>query len=223
MSTDVCKNLSTSIIKKQVVAFTGLFFCLFLFGHLAGNSLILFSPKAFNQYAHALTSNPTIYLIEAIMLVLFLLHVGLAFRLTWANRKARGQRYFLKQNTGRGATFVSDTMPITGILIFIFLVLHILKLKFGPVYEITYDGVTIRDLYKTVVLYFKNPLNVAFYEAAMVVVGLHVSHGLWSALQTFGLNHPRYNGFFRKFSIFYAVIITVGFMTLPIYCYLKGE
>jgi len=218
----MCRRFSASIIKKQVVAITGLFFVLFLAGHLAGNLLILVSPEAFNKYAHALVSNPAIYAIEAVMMILFLIHVGLALKLTRENRKARGQRYYLKTNTGRGSTFMSDTMPYTGILIFIFLVLHILKLKFGTHYDVTYDGMVIRDLYKTVIEYFRSPLNVAFYEAAMLVVGIHVSHGLWSSFQTFGINHPRYNDCLRKFSVIYAVVIAGGFMVLPIYCYLQG-
>ena len=86
----------------------------------------------------------------------------------------------------------------------------------------TYDGLEMRDLYKTVIEYFRSPLYVAFYEAAMLVVGIHLSHGLWSSLQTFGINHPRYNGFLRKFSVIYAVVIAAGFMVLPIYCYLQG-
>lgn len=222
MSVTMCRRFSASIIKKQVVAFTGLFFCLFLLGHLGGNLLILVSPKAFNHYAHALVSNPAIYAIEAVMMILFLTHVVLALKLTRENRKARGQNYHLKRNTGRGSTFMSDTMPYTGILILIFLVLHILKLKFGTYYEVTYDGLVMRDLYKTVIEYFRVPLNVAFYEAAMLVVGIHVSHGFWSAFQTFGFNHPRYNGFLRKSSILFGVVIAVGFMVLPIFCYLQG-
>jgi len=218
----MCRRFSASIVKKQVVAFTGLFFCLFLVGHLVGNLLILVSPEAFNKYAHALVSNPAIYAIEAVMTILFLTHVVLALKLTRENRKARGESYHLKRNTGRGATFMSDTMPYTGILIFVFLVLHILKLKYGTYYEVTYDGLVIRDLFKTMVEYFRNPLNVAFYIAAMLVVGIHVSHGLWSAFQTFGFNHPRYNGFLRKFSIIFAMVVAAGFMVLPIFCYLQG-
>ena len=128
MSVTMCRRFSASIIKKQVVAFTGLFFCLFLVGHLAGNLLILVSPEAFNKYAHALISNPAIYAIEAVMTILFLIHVVLALKITRENRKARGQSYHLKRNTGRGSTFMSDTMPYTGILIFIFLVLSMATL-----------------------------------------------------------------------------------------------
>ena len=111
MALRVMHYLSSSIMKKQLMGVTGLLLCGFLVSHLAGNMLIIVGPKAFNIYAHTLTSNPLIYVAEVILLSIFALHVGLAFKLTIENKLARPVGYYMKQPTGRGATFASTTMP----------------------------------------------------------------------------------------------------------------
>ena len=216
------KRVTSSIVKKQLMGVTGLLLCGFLLGHLAGNLLILVGPEAFNRYAHALITNPFIYVAEAGLAAIFLAHIGLAIRLTIENKIARGQGYYMKQATGSGATFASSTMPITGMIILLFLVFHIWHFKFGPYYTATYGGVEMRDLYKLLVEYFSNPLAVIWYLFCMVALGIHVSHGLWSATQSIGFNHPKYTPVIRIASKLYAVAMTVGFGLLPIYCYLQG-
>lgn len=214
--------LSSSIMKKQVMGVTGLLLCGFLLSHLAGNCLIYVGSDAFNVYAYTLISNPLIYVAEAILAVIFLTHLGLALKLTIENKAARPQRYYIKQNTGRGATFASSTMPYTGMIILVFLVLHLLHFKFGPVYMTTVDGVEMRDLYKTVVEYFQSPLNVAWYIFVMIALAIHVSHGFWSAFQSIGFSHPKYNCAIKFISKAFAVLVFVGYSALPIYCHLQG-
>ena len=98
-------RFSSSIVKKTVMAITGLLLCGFILTHLAGNLLIIISPKAFNIYGHTLISNPLIYVAEAILAALFLGHIFMAIKLTIENKKARPQKYFMKKKTGRGSTF----------------------------------------------------------------------------------------------------------------------
>jgi len=216
------KHLSSSVVKKQIMGVTGLLLCGFLLSHLIGNCLIYVGPKAFNSYAHALITNPLIYVAEAVLAIIFLTHVGIAMRLTLENSQARPEKYFIRQKSGHGATFASSTMPYTGIIILIFLVLHIINFKFGPVYMATYDGVDMRDLHKLMIEYFANPLNVAWYIFAVIAVGIHVSHGFWSAFQSIGFSHPKYNGLLQGLSKAYALLITVGFSALPIWCFMQG-
>lgn len=135
MGSNCCKYFGSSIVKKQIMGVTGLMLCGFLLTHMAGNFLIFVGPDAFNLYAHKLTSNPLIYVAEAILAGIFLTHIGLAIKLTIENKQARPDSYFVKVKTGRGATFASSTMPLTGLLILVFLVWHIVNLKFGPWYE----------------------------------------------------------------------------------------
>lgn len=215
-------RLSSSIVKKTMMAITGLLLCGFILTHLAGNTLIIISPKAFNIYGHTLISNPFIYVAEAILAALFLGHMALAAKTHLENKRARPQKYYMKKKTGRGSTFASSTMPYTGFIILVFLVFHIYGLKFGAYYSVSYDGVEMRDLYKLLIEYFASPVTVIGYVIAMMALGIHVSHGAWSAFQSIGFNHPKYNGLVKLKSNAFAVIVGLGFASLPIYCYLQG-
>jgi succinate dehydrogenase / fumarate reductase cytochrome b subunit len=222
MASSMLKYATSSVVKKQVMGVTGLLLCGFLVSHLIGNCLIYLGPEAFNTYAHTLVTNPLIYVAEAILALIFLSHIALAVKLTIENNNARPEKYFVKQKTGHGATFASSTMPYTGALILVFLILHLLHFKFGPVHSATYGGVEMRDIYKTVVDYFQSPLNVLWYIFCMLALGIHLSHGFWSAFQSIGFWHPKYTCFLRCFAKLFAVAITIGYSALPIYCYLQG-
>ncbi|MCO4792299.1 MAG: succinate dehydrogenase cytochrome b subunit [Bacteriovoracaceae bacterium] len=214
--------MTSSIVKKQVMGVTGLLLCGFLITHLAGNCLIYLGPDVFNTYAHTLVTNPLLYPAEAVLALLFLSHIALAARLTIENNKARPVKYYMKSPTGRGATFASSTMPYTGIITLVFLILHLLNFKFGTIYTTQVGGVEMRDIYKTVIEHFKSPLNILWYIFAMLSLGIHVSHGFWSAFQSLGFNHPKYNCTLKCVSKLYALLITVGYSALPIYCYFQG-
>lgn len=214
--------MSASVVKKQIMGLTGLLLCGFLVGHLAGNLLIFVGAEYFNAYGHALITNPLIYVAEAGLGVLFLAHLGMAVRLIMENHKARPVKYYLKQPTGRGSTFASSTMPYTGTLTLIFLVLHILQFKFGPVYTIVHGGVEMRDLYKLVVEFYQSEVAVLWYVVCMISIGVHLTHGFWSAFQSLGFHHPSYTPLLRKISVGFAVVIAGGFASLPIYCYFQG-
>ena len=222
MASSMLKYATSSVVKKQVMGIIGLLLCGFLLSHLAGNCLMYLGPEAFNTYAHTLVTNPLIYVAEAILAAIVLTHIGLAAKLTIENNKARPQKYYVKQKTGRGATFASSTMPYTGLLILVFMILHLIQFKFGPEYTITHSGVEMRDIYRTVVEYFQSPLSVLWYIFCMVGLGIHVSHGFWSAFQSIGFWHPKYTCLLKCLAKLFAVVVTLGYSALPIYCYLQG-
>ncbi|EPZ50829.1 succinate dehydrogenase cytochrome B subunit, b558 family [Bacteriovorax sp. BAL6_X] len=214
--------LTNSVAKKQVMGVTGLLLCGFLLSHMLGNFLLMVGADAFNKYAYTLTSNPLIYVAEAGLLVIFLTHLFMALKLTMENKAARPVNYYMKQPTGRGATFASSTMPYTGMLILFFIIMHLINFKYGSVYMTTLNGMEVRDLYKTVIEYFASPLNVGMYVVFMIVIGIHVSHGFWSAFQSIGFNHPKYMPAIKFLSKLYAVVLTVGYSTIAIWCHVKG-
>ncbi len=213
---------TSSIGKKQIMALTGFGLVGFTASHLLGNLLILLGPDAFNKYAYTLTSNPLIYVAEAGLLGMFLLHLFLAVVLKLENIAARPQNYYVKVKTGRGETFASSTMPYTGIILLIFVVIHLLNFKFGSNYPTTVDGVEMRDLYRTVVEYFANPLYVAWYVVAMIALGLHTSHGFQSVFQTWGFNHPKYTPVIQTASLAYGLFVGAGFSILAIFCHFQN-
>ncbi|MFQ5543403.1 MAG: succinate dehydrogenase cytochrome b subunit [Nitrospiria bacterium] len=214
--------INISIIKKQITGFAGLLLCVFAISHLAGNLLMLVSLEVFNRYAHALISNPFIYGIELALFFIFLIHMILAMRLQMENRNARPEKYAMRKKTGRGATFASSTMLLSGLTLLVYLIFHIWHLKFGPEYRVSYDGVGMRDLSRLVLEYFANPLMVGFYVIAMAAFGMHLSHGFWSVFQSFGFSHAKYTLRLRHASIVFGVLMFIGFSILPIWAYLKG-
>jgi succinate dehydrogenase / fumarate reductase cytochrome b subunit len=217
------RYLKSSIVRKQILATTGLLLTVtFLIPHLIGNCLFYLGPEIYNTYSHKLISNPITIVAEIFWCIVFLTHLGLTLKLTIENKKARPDKYFMKVKTGRGATFPSSTMPLTGFVILVFLILHLLDFKYGPLYTVTYDGVEMRDLYKLMTGYFSTPLEVLWYIFAQICIGLHLSHGLWSTAQTFGFNHPKYNSLIRKKAIAIGLFVAIGFSALPICAYIQG-
>ncbi len=213
---------SSSIGKKQIMAVTGLALCGFLVSHLLGNLLILVGADAFNFYAYKLTSNNLIYVAEAGLAFIFLLHLFLALNLTLQNKMARQDGYYMKKRTGRGATLASSTMPYTGFVILVFLILHLIQFKFGPVYSTVVDGVEMRDLYRTVIEYFAAPLNLTWYIFAMTVMAFHVGHGFSSTFQSLGFNHPKYTPTIKKLGLAYSLVVALGFAGISLFCFFQN-
>jgi succinate dehydrogenase / fumarate reductase cytochrome b subunit len=203
------QTLASSIGKKWLMAITGLGFCLFLAGHLAGNLSLYAGRDAFNAYAaHLHSLEPLVKVTEAGLILFAVLHIGSGLVLFLQNRKARPVRYSMNKSGG-GRTIGSRTMPYTGILILVFVVLHLAKFTF-----VDKTGTTIYDI---VAATFQSPIFVVWYVVMMVVAAVHISHGLWSAFQTLGANHPKYMPFIQKFGIAFSVVIGIGFGSLPIY------
>jgi succinate dehydrogenase / fumarate reductase cytochrome b subunit len=222
VTTYVNHYFRSSIGRKQLVAITGLLLCGFLVSHLSGNLLLLVSSDAFNLYAHKLAAlGGLLYVIEGVLTVIFALHLGLAIKLTMENMKSRG-KYQMKTKTGRGTTFMSQTMPYTGLVLLVFVILHLKNLKFGTYYETTIDGVVMRDLTKTTIEYFSSIGAVIWYVVAMTCAALHTAHGFASAFQSMGWNHGKYFKNVKRLGYLYAIVVGGGFALLSIWCHLKG-
>ncbi len=213
-----CKKLFSSLSKKYLMAITGLMLCGFLIVHLIGNFLILGGDQLFNSYSNALITNPLIIPAEIVLSLIFLTHLLLAIIVTIENKKARPEDYYYKKLSGNGATIFSRTMPLSGLIILVFLIIHLLNFKYGNVYYQVYDGVKVRDLYKLVMEHLSSPLNAIWYIFANVCVGFHLSHGFWSAFQSLGIHLSS-----KKFSYIFAWLISSGYIFIVIYCYFRGR
>ncbi len=198
------------------MALTGLLMCGFLVVHLAGNFLLFSSPEAFNQYAHFMLNNPLIMVAEWGLVVLFGLHALTGVVLIVENRAARDHPYAMRRTRLKGKSLSLVSMAITGPLLLVFLVLHLTHFRFGPEYVGVAGGLEVRDLYRTVAEYYRQPLNVLLYLGSMLVVALHVQHGFWSAFQSLGINHPRYNRLLELASNGFAALILIGFASIPV-------
>lgn len=199
-----------SILKKVLMALTGLAWFGFLIAHLSGNLLLYKGPESFNSYSDTLLSNPFLVPAEIALVLFLVVHFVSALRVTRENNNARPQPYAYKLSSTGSSTFASRTMWYGGVIILIFIILHVWMFKFG-------DHSGEHGLWGTVVRSFKNPLIAIWYVVAMIPLGLHLSHGFSSAFQTLSLLQPRWHAGFRKAGIILGWLIAIGFIMLPLW------
>jgi succinate dehydrogenase / fumarate reductase cytochrome b subunit len=203
------RTFSSSIGKKQIMAVTGLGFCLFVLTHLLGNLTLYGGKESFLSYVEKLHSLGSLITLAELGLAVFaVLHIGLGALLFFQNLQARPVRYAIKKRAG-GRTLGSITAPYTGFLILVFIVVHLLKFRFVDK-TTTNDFVILSETF-TQIGY------VLFYLIGVAVVAVHVSHGFWSGFQTVGVNHPKYMPLIQRFGILFSVVLGVGFASIPVY------
>jgi len=208
----------SSIGKKLLMALSGLFFCSFLLVHLSGNMLLFIDGDMFNAYTSVMASASINKVLEIVMVVLFLTHISTSALLTIENRAARPQKYAMDVSAGK-RTFMSSNMFITGSIILVFLVLHLIGFKYGnwsndPVMMANPDNMT---MYQLVADRLSGLLYALGYTIAVIVLGFHLNHAFQSAFQTLGLNHKKYTPFIHKVGTFYSIIIALGFASFPVF------
>ena len=213
--------LCSTVGKKAILSVTGLLWAGFVLTHMAGNLLILVSPEVYNTYSHKLITNPAIFLAEGILLFALIIHVSMAITLTRRNRLARTDKYAISPNGDKNVEIASKTMIFHGMLLLAFTIMHLITFKYGSYYEVTYDGVVMRDLHRLIVETFSDPIYFGGYCFAMVILGLHLYHGVSSVFQSWGFNHPQYTPKLKCFGKLYATVVAAGFLVNPIYVYSK--
>lgn len=211
--------LSSSVGTKLLVGLTGLALFAYLILHLVGNALIFAGPETFNAYSHALISNPLILPIEVGLLAVFLLHVYKAVTNYAANRAARPAGYAMKKYAGHTSrkSLASSTMIWSGVIIFLFILVHVKQFKYGAWYQV--ENTDVRDLARTEFEVFRQPLWVAFYVIGTLLAGLHLRHGISSGLQSLGLDHPVYTRRLTTWGVVLAAIVGGGLALIPIWVY----
>ncbi|WP_455242816.1 succinate dehydrogenase cytochrome b subunit [Petrachloros mirabilis] len=205
-------HIISSVGSKIIVACSGLGLALFVVFHMLGNLQVFQGAAALNGYAAFLREMP-ILLWTARMGLLGVvgLHIGLAIRLAILNRQARPVGYAVREY--RGASAASRTMALTGSLLLLFIVFHLLHLTAGwidPSFSERLDPQGHRDVFGKVVHAFQNPLFVVIYLVAQVLLGFHLSHALSSSLQTLGMEHPLLDRLFKGAGPAVALLVAVG-------------
>ena len=201
--------LLSSVGKKLMMAITGLCFCCFLVSHLIGNLTIYGGKDIFLSYVDHLHSlGPLITIAEWVLVFLAAIHILTGLTLFYKNVTARPVRYSVNKSAG-GRSIGSKTMPYTGILLLMFILLHLVTFRFV-------DKTDLND-FQIVSSTFAHAGYVIIYIIAVIIAAIHVSHGFWSAFQTLGANHPKYMPFIRVVSIAFSVVIGAGFGSIPIF------
>ncbi|WP_455377988.1 succinate dehydrogenase cytochrome b subunit [Petrachloros mirabilis] len=202
----------TSLGSKVLVAFSGLGLAGFVVFHMLGNLQVFEGPAALNGYAAFLRELPILLWTARLgLLGIFGLHISLAVRLAFQNRYARPVGYAVREY--RQASLASRTMALTGSLLFLFILFHLLHLTAGwidPSFPDKLDGQGQRDVYSKVVHAFQNPLFVVIYLLGQVLLAFHLSHALSSSIQTLGIEHPLLDRLFRGAGPAVALLVAVG-------------
>ncbi len=216
-------------LRKNILALTGLFLCLFLVVHLAGNLILLLPAKEahvlYNTYSHTLSENILIKAVSFILYLSLLLHTIYATLVIIYNRKARGEAYQVNHKY-QNSTWTSQNMGLLGFLILIFIVIHMaqlwarVKLGIGAAVPLDLNG--HKDVYLITIEVFKNPWMTLFYSILMIPLGLHLAHGISSALKTLGLYSKYYLKITKIIAVLFSVVVSIGFFIIPIVIYFRG-
>ncbi|MFY9255398.1 MAG: succinate dehydrogenase cytochrome b subunit [Fuerstiella sp.] len=219
----IVKVCCTSVGQKILMALTGLSLCGFLVAHLGGNLNLFAGKDAFNGYAEKLHSlGPLLAVAEVGLFATFLLHIGLAVSTTAMSRAARKNEYEKKATKQSGFILpnggASNLMLVTGLIVFAYLVVHILDMKlnvrgFPGASEIPGEGDKFEHV-RAVLLDFKTAV---FYAVCMLALGIHLSHGVRSACQSLGISHPRWNKLISIGGVLFAWLIAAGFTSIVVW------
>lgn len=220
----------SSIGKKLLTGITGIAMASFVLIHMLGNLTLLFSAEAFNSYGAWLeTVKPLVWSIELILAVAIALHATLGIQIYLNKRNARPiayENYMSVNQQAAGSaeipsfqTLSSRTMIGTGLTLAAFIVWHLVTFKFGPHYEVMVDGHAVRDLARLVIETFQQPLYTLSYVGLITLLGFHLRHGLWSALQSVGALGKGMQVAAFGASLVMAVAIAAGFILLPLTIY----
>jgi succinate dehydrogenase / fumarate reductase, cytochrome b subunit len=203
---------------KFVMALTGTVFLLYLVAHMLGNLKIFFGEQALNTYASwlreigepALPGEGMLWLIRVVLLAALVAHVVAATALALRARRARPVKYAHRRPVS--TSYASRTMRWGGVIILLFVIYHILDLTTGTVNPNGVPG----EVYDNVVADFSRWYVTLAYTVAMVALGFHVRHGVWSALQTLGRSSGPYQMRYKAIALVISVVLTAGFLAVPL-------
>ena len=221
MPSNFRRVFTSSVGTKLLIGLTGLALFVYLVLHLVGNALVFLGQDTFNEYSHTLTSNPLIAPIEIGLLLIFLLHVYKAVTMWFANQRARPAGYQRKRRAGHTSrkSLSSSTMILSGSIVLLFILVHVKQFKYGAYYASAANP-AVRDLYRTEVDVFHQPLWVAFYVICTALVALHLRHGISSGFQSIGFDHPIYTRRLVTWGIVGAIVVGGGLAVIPLLVYL---
>ena len=205
--------LASTIGKKIVMASTGIVLFGFVLGHMAGNLQLYLGAAALNGYAVWLREflhGAGLWIARAVLLACVVLHVWAATALTAVDRAARPVGY--REWEPRESTYASRTMRWSGVFLLAFVIYHLLDLTFGVVNPHFVPG----DVYHNVIASFRVVPVSLLYIAAMLLLWLHLRHGVWSMLRTLGLAHPRYDALAHRAAAAFATLVVAGNVSFPL-------
>jgi succinate dehydrogenase / fumarate reductase cytochrome b subunit len=215
MNSWVFKALRSTIGQKWLMGLSGLFMIFFLLGHLSGNLLVFAGPEAINTYAETLRKFPALlWGFRILSIVALVVHVVTAISLTKRNRAANPIPY--ASSDWKGSSWSSRNMGMTGFVILLYMIYHLAHFTWRLTHPELFSELEAYDVYQMVVLSFQDPGLVALYVVATFTLCLHLTHSISSSLQTLGINHPKYNPVIKSLGEGLAILLFLGFSSIPV-------
>jgi succinate dehydrogenase / fumarate reductase, cytochrome b subunit len=197
--------------KKVVMAVTGFILFGFLLGHMAGNLQVFAGPEKLDEYAvHLRQLGPLLWLARIVILAAVVLHIISSVQLWLLQRRARPVPYTVKKN--EDSSYASRAMMVSGPIIAFFVVYHLLHFTWVALPG-RYEHL---KPYENIVYGFQQPLIAIFYIVAMLLLSLHLYHGLWSMFQSLGIASPAYTPKLKLFAKVFTFILAAGFIAVPV-------
>jgi succinate dehydrogenase / fumarate reductase cytochrome b subunit len=203
----------STIGRKIVMGTTGIILFGFVLAHMSGNLQLYLGPEALDAYSvflHHFLHGSGLWIARAVLLASVGLHIWAATSLTLTSWKARPVGY--RKVEHHESTYASRTMVWSGPILGFFIVYHLLHFTTGSVHPSFEPGA----VYHNVVAGFRVWPVSAFYIAAMIALGFHLWHGVWSMLQSLGLSHPRWNGLRRVCATVFTLVVVAGNISFPL-------
>ncbi|MGD2070970.1 MAG: succinate dehydrogenase cytochrome b subunit [Gemmatimonadota bacterium] len=208
----------SSVGKKILMALTGVILVGFIVAHMFGNLKVFYGPEAFDHYAEWLRDplSPLVppmwglWIFRIVLLGAVAVHIWAALS-TWLTSRA-ARRHGYRKEKSLSFSYASRTMRWGGVIVFLFVVYHILHFTTGQAHSDFRQG----EVYHNFVVAFRHPLVLLAYLVAQGALCLHIYHGVWSVFQTLGANHPRYNAYRRPLAAVVALLVFAGFMAPPV-------
>jgi len=217
--------LNSQVGRKFLTGITGLLLVFFIIFHLMGNLAIFGEPNAMNEYSAFLHSlGPLLWVARIGLLIAFLLHAWIGISIWWNKKKARPQKYKVYSSKGGPSkqSLSSRSMAFTGIVLLIFVIIHINTFALGETETIEVAGTQYSDLKSLVVETFQNPLYAFGYTIVMILLGTHLGHGIWSAFISLTMRSKKTSAVMYTTGVVLAVLLAVGFLFIPLYIYFGG-
>ena len=214
----------TSVARKVTMALSALFLILFLIIHLAVNLTSVISENTFNELSHFMGTNPLIqFAMQPVLLAGVIFHFVMGFVLEIQNKRARGSEKYYAYNGGANSSWMSRNMIITGVMILLFLGLHLWDFWVG---EMNYKYIQFNEpdptrYYHELIEKFHEPLRVGMYVLCFVFLCSHLLHGFQSAFQSMGWKDNARKKLISQVGNWYSYIICGGFIFIALFHYIK--
>ncbi len=207
----VARFYESTIGKKAIMAVTGLILFGFLIVHMLGNLQVFLGRDVMNHYAETLHGNPVLlWTARTILLISVALHIWASIQLSIIKKDARPVSYVKRANVV--SSWASRSMMLSGPIIAAFVVFHLLHLTTGTIHPKFVE----LHAYENLVTGFLVVPFALVYIVVMILIGFHLSHGVWSMFQSMGISHPRYTPLIKRFASIFSWILVAGFISIPV-------